>query len=160
MKKILNLIALVCFVFLNVDAQIMDSLLLPATTKSIYISKDEYEKISTKNAMYKGKVAVPTDTVMVLQLVCDTGFISEMKGIYYMMIVQPNKDRDSSLRIGKAVNHYPECWWQYGYEVSVNMHYYLASGEEKLFPVQTWYLDADKQPLKKSIIIWQSIKLN
>lgn len=68
------------------------------------------------------------DTIRVMLLVCDTAFIMRLY----------NK---------------PVCWWQYGYEVvdlyetKLTVAYYVQSQN---------YLDQNKKPLSKSIVVWMA----
>jgi len=63
-----------------------------------------------------------------------------------------------------------QCYWQYGYEVYkdtiiIPKGGYFVDNMPSGYnydPVQKWLvqrLDADKKPLPKSVIIWQTIKL-
>lgn len=94
-------------------------------------------------------------------LLCDT---SHVIGRYY--------DIDSSLHLRKVVEDYgfPDnkiLFWQIGYEVrepiDFNVSYIngtrFTNGNEYTLFNHIEYLDADKTPLSKSIIVWQSKSL-
>lgn len=99
------------------------------------------------------------DTLPCIMLVCDTSEIYTTWEKFEIDLDKTNRYRDTTKSIfpgfmGKTVidttsrYYISELHWQYGYSVTSNLSY------------KTTYLDADKRPLPKSIVVWQSKLLN
>ncbi len=95
---------------------------------------------------------LPTDTIPVLMLMCDTGYKKNASceiSVY---------DSDT----GKEVLAYSEnrtlfTWWNFGYQV-IEKDPQAAEAGYYTISTHVNYLDSDKKPLFKSIIVWQSKK--
>lgn len=115
------------------------------------------------NLMRQDTIKPKTDTVRCLMLVCDT---SEKYSIWPSFEIDTAKtriyaDTSKSLHkdyaaIGKWTNdttnrHYlNDVWWQFGYEVR-------EYGYMTLWPPKEYtYLDQNKKPLSKSIVVWMT----
>lgn len=166
MKKVLCLIALVCFVFLNVDAQ-NDTV---RVRKPFGGSTGDGISIITKNGMYKGKVAIDTS---------DHGLFAKVDSGVQLTI--PNALIGGAVNIssyrnykeGKPHNDTVKCimmfsdtsfskfvTWEYGYMVYY-VEYNVWESDYQWPERRTLlnYLDADKV-LLKSKIIWIAKTIN
>lgn len=86
------------------------------------------------------------DTVKVLMLLTDTTFVPNVTSIMYLTQVTGFTDT-----IGYIPNRIPYVWFQFGYVV-YKIRWVHTSGED-IFLSPT-YLDENKKPLPKSLIIW------
>ena len=111
------------------------------------------------------------DTIPILMLYSDTTFL---KGTFIGIVIDSGYF-GSKIRkeIGKGVNHSPYTFWQYGYEVrkdttvEAHMETMVMEGmptsvyvPEDNYSILLQRLDADKTPLQKTIVVWQTIKIN
>jgi hypothetical protein len=76
------------------------------------------------------------DTVRCIMLVCDTSFtcLTSVLDVY--------ENADSAKRFYEIKNRVPHVWWQFGYAV------------DSIYSIKIKYLDQNKKPLSKSIIVW------
>jgi hypothetical protein len=100
-----------------------------------------------------GWQTIKYDTSHCIMLVCDTTKTEKLHEYY---IEQADMGKNTW-----RLNKYNDAiYWKYGYEVNHCWEFASMSGcDENVFDEnfkQFEYLDADKKPLSKSIIVWQS----
>lgn len=104
-----------------------------------------------------GGYSIPKDTIPVIMLVCDTSFVT------FSSSLDVHESKDSIKTLYHIDNRVPHVWWQFGYEVSESKWYDQIiedRGESILVTPAGYkeglisYLDKDKKPLPKSIIVW------
>lgn len=103
--------------------------------------------IGTDNLLYEFTATPKQDTVKVLMLVCDTSRPNTIK-----------KFEDGTI-FEKSGN----VWWQFGYIVKekIETDQWVTRAESMIgefvsYWVTKQYLDKNKKPLQKSIIVWMS----
>jgi len=113
------------------------------TTGIIWMKVDTSSGFVTKS--YIDTVWVKPDTTRVIMLVCDTTkvLINKQWEIY----------DDTAIAIRTYAPH--NVTWQYGY--AVEGYNTIVVGELTLPHIT--YLDEHKKPLKKEVIVWQSIEI-
>lgn len=85
------------------------------------------------------------DTIPVILLVCDTAKKGDGKSkITFSIFYNAEKPEEN---VGTSVNHVPYVFWIKGYEAREIVNHFL----EKIY-----YLDENKKPLKKNIVVWLS----
>lgn len=142
MKKVLCLIALVCFVFLNLDAQ-----------RSTKDSAKWSTLLSHWATMPVDNGYTSSDTGMVLLLCSDTtkiyNFYNSDGSLFgYKMTNVNDLPKGGKMVFTGFLNQF--AFNVMGYEVT----------EHSPVSLRRWLFDANKKPLPKSFIIWQYIKLN
>ena len=109
-----------------------------------YGQKDSLVLVDSSDWVW-GKTKSEYDTVKVIMLVCDTSLNYNTTVNDHLYI------EDAKLKTYKTIDtinifHSLLLSWQYGYEV-----------KETDAIEDIYFLNADKQPLKKSIIVWQTL---
>lgn len=81
------------------------------------------------------------DTVKCIMLVCDTVDISNGSSTVFFIY----RNTITGTEIGREQDHIPYVFWKVGYACTTDSPYYK-------------YLDENKKPLPKNIIVWMSKK--
>jgi len=105
---------------------------------------------------YYDTIELSYDTIPIVMLICDTFSVKPFGNRLY----------ESSTHEYTAMA-FPVVYWQFGYEVKRLMpnglNFLTMPSNEPIIENGAWqhilYLDRDKKPLSKNIIVWQSIEL-
>jgi len=102
------------------------------------------------------------DSLPVIMLVCDTAFYEALVHKGYDTLPDNLGGTTYLNQFKKVKNYNHSAYWQFGYEVREIVDYIQVWDNNgtrmKLLPEYKHieYLNEDKSPMKKSVIIWQS----
>lgn len=116
-------------------------LVLPFCGKGQIIIKDSIGVDRMPNPYSLQLMTAPqvNDTVKCIMLVCDTVDISNGSSTVFFIY----RNTITGTEIGREQDHIPYVFWKVGYACTTDSPYYK-------------YLDENKKPLPKNIIVWMS----